>query len=216
MRLTLAMMSQFWALAMVTSGFLAKASISVEPNECTATQRHGRRTKPLAASLRLTISSSEPSGRGGGFRGGKGAIGEDTTQPGKGRSDRTQEYLRTVAVLNIRGVDDGGDQQPRRVVQDMVLAALDLSWRHLPDPALPARGQAPLPGPPLSVALPVGRARPPLRGAGSNGVITPIQRPSCRLHSKARLLRTSNFSRHLVPSSPLATTIEPQILQQPP
>ncbi len=54
------------------------------------------------------------------------AIGEDVAQPGKGGADRAQQRHRAVAVLDVRRVHGGRDQQPIGIGQDVALAALDL------------------------------------------------------------------------------------------
>ena len=47
------------------------------------------------------------------------------TQPGVGLADCGQEFRCPVTVLNIGGMDDGGDQQPIGIGQKMAFAPLD-------------------------------------------------------------------------------------------
>ena len=58
-------------------------------------------------------------------RSGVGAIGEDVAQPGEGPSDRGEQRRRTVAVLDMGGVNHAGDEPPAGVGEDMALAPLN-------------------------------------------------------------------------------------------
>ena len=57
---------------------------------------------------------------------GVSAVGEDMAQPGAGGPDRAEHGRGAVAVLNIGGMHDRGDQQAARVGQDVALAAFHL------------------------------------------------------------------------------------------
>ncbi len=59
------------------------------------------------------------------FGSGVAAIGEDMAQPGKGRADRSQQWHRAVAVLDLGAVNHGGDEEPTGVGEDVALAPLD-------------------------------------------------------------------------------------------
>ncbi len=54
------------------------------------------------------------------------AIGKHMAQPGEAMPDRPQHVRRTVAVLNIGGVDHGEQQQAKGIGNYVALAALDL------------------------------------------------------------------------------------------
>ena len=57
------------------------------------------------------------------------AIGKDRAQPGEAVTDAGEHVGRTVAVLDIGGVDDRPDQEALGVGEDMTLPALDLLAR---------------------------------------------------------------------------------------
>ena len=63
--------------------------------------------------------------RGGEFFAGIGAVGEDMAQPREAVADRCQHIGSPVAVLDVGGMDDGGDQEALGVGEDMALPALD-------------------------------------------------------------------------------------------
>ena len=54
------------------------------------------------------------------------AIGEDVAQPGTQMPDRGEDAHRTIAVLDVGGMDLQPDQVAQRIDDDMALAALDL------------------------------------------------------------------------------------------
>ena len=151
----LAIMSQASALAMVASKSLARRRLRPSQAKVrSTTQRRGRTLKPVTSSLRLTISSvhwpifSTPGQdlearhvvaslddlqrpladlfqRLAEFRSGVVAIGEDVAQPGEGPSDRGEQRRRTVAVLDMGGVNHASDEPPAGVGEDMALAPLN-------------------------------------------------------------------------------------------
>lgn len=63
------------------------------------------------------------------FVSGISPIGEDVTQPREGLADAGKDIRRTVAILDIGGVNDGPDQQALRVSNDVALATFDLLAR---------------------------------------------------------------------------------------
>ena len=54
------------------------------------------------------------------------AIGEDVAQPWKPEARFGEDSRCAIPVLNVSGVDQGGDQEPFRVGEDVALAAPDL------------------------------------------------------------------------------------------
>lgn len=63
------------------------------------------------------------------LRPGIAAIGEDMAQPRPALEDRFQDGGRSVAVLNVGGMDDQPDHEAERIDDDMPLAAHDLLAR---------------------------------------------------------------------------------------
>lgn len=63
--------------------------------------------------------------RGAQFVPGISPNGENVAQPREGLADAGKDVGRTVAILDIGGVNDSPDQQALRVCDDMVFAALD-------------------------------------------------------------------------------------------
>lgn len=119
---------------------LGEAAISVEPcqrplNDPTAWEDH----EPLCgigALDDLDGPLADPAQRLPELVSGVTAIGEDMAQPREATDDLREHQRRTVAVLDIGGVDHGVDQVALGVGQDMALAALDLLTRIItPGPA---------------------------------------------------------------------------------
>lgn len=59
------------------------------------------------------------------LRPGVAAVGKDMAQPRPASKDRFQHDRRTIAILNVGGMDDETDQQVERVDDDVTLAAHD-------------------------------------------------------------------------------------------
>ncbi len=102
------------------------------------THRRGSSTKPFAVSDRLMISivhvphalkaslSLSPALRlpaRQALRMNCTAIGKDMAQPREAVTDFLENVARAIKILNIGGMNDGGDEKTWRVGEDMTLAS---------------------------------------------------------------------------------------------
>ena len=108
---------------------LGEASVAAEPSE--GPLHHpspGQQNETLGrirASDDLQRPGAEFGQRSGELRPGVATIGEDMAKPREGMSDRGQQCRRTIAILDVGGVDHGADQQSTGIGDDMALAPLD-------------------------------------------------------------------------------------------
>ena len=110
----------------------SKSPVSADPGERpfnNPTLREHHKAVPVAAAHDLERPCASPSHGGFHLPALVARIPDDALDEGKGPSGLPQQGLCSIAILHAGGVNDDRQEQPKRVGQDVALAAGDLLAR---------------------------------------------------------------------------------------